>query len=256
MVTGASAGIGAALARELVHRGHGVTLVARREDRLHELAAELGGLARVEVLACDLTEAKARARLLDQMADLGLTVDILVNNAGLGTVGPISGADPDTELTQIRVNVEALTDLCTRATREMVARRRGAILNVGSTTGFHPFPGQVCYAATKAYVLSYGQGLRGELAGTGVTVTTLCPGPVRTEFLRTAGVDEALADRAIPGPFWKSPEDVARAGINALASGRAIVVPGPANALVARLGQHLPARLVVSALRHRHPALR
>src|SRR6476620_3965341 len=182
VVTGASSGIGADIARELASRGHGVTLVARREDKLRELAAELPGV-RVEVIACDVADADARAGLLAEVERRGLTVDILVNNAGIGTMGPVAEASVADEIAQVRVNVEAVIDLTTRAVQQMVPRGRGAILNVGSTAGYHPFPGQIGYAATKAFVKSYTEGLRAELVGTGVSVALLVPGPVRTEFL-------------------------------------------------------------------------
>ena len=135
VVTGASSGIGADLARELAARGHGVTLVARREDKLRELAAELPGV-RVEVIACDVADADARAGLLAEVERRGLTVDILVNNAGIGTMGPVAEASVADEIAQVRVNVEAVIDLTTRAVQQMVPRGRGAILNVGSTAGF------------------------------------------------------------------------------------------------------------------------
>ena len=165
VVTGASSGIGADLARELASRGHGVTLVARREDKLRELAAEIGTAVRVEVIVCDVADPAARADLLAAVERRGLTVDVLVNNAGIGTMGPVADASVDDEIAQVRVNVEAVIDLTTRAVQQMVPRGRGAILNVGSTTGFHPFPGQAGYAGTKAFVRAYTDGLRGRAGG-------------------------------------------------------------------------------------------
>jgi len=164
VVTGASSGIGADIARELARRGHGVTLVARREDRLRDLAAELGKTVRVEVIACDVSDSNARASLFDDIADRGLTVAILVNNAGIGTIGSVTKTPVDDEIAHVRVNVEAVIDLTTRAVQQMVPRGRGAILNVASTAGLHPFPGQAGYAGTKAFVHTYTEGLRGELA--------------------------------------------------------------------------------------------
>src|SRR6201996_2937194 len=167
LVTGASSGIGADIARELADRGHGVTLVARREDRLRELADEIGGRVRVEWIVCDVADAASRAQVFNELDSRGLTVDILVNNAGIGTIGSVAKNSVDAEIAQARVNVEAVIDLTTRAVQQMVTRRRGAILNVGSTAGYYPFPGQVGYAAHKAFVKTYTEGLRGELAGTG-----------------------------------------------------------------------------------------
>lgn len=141
-MTGASSGIGADIARELADRGHGVTLVARREDRLRDLADELAGRVRVEVIACDVADSAARAGLFDEVERRGLTVDILVNNAGIGTMGSVTKIPVADEIAQVRVNVEAVIDLSTRAVQRMVPRGRGAILNVGSTAGYQPFPGR------------------------------------------------------------------------------------------------------------------
>lgn len=256
VITGASAGIGADIARELVSRGYGVTLVARREDKLRELAAELSGSVRVEVIACDVSDPDARAGLFDEVERRGLQADILVNNAGIGTMGAVKDADVAQEIAQIRVNVEAVIDLTTRAVQLMVPRGRGAILNVGSTAGFHPFPGQAGYAATKAFVRSYTDGLRAELAGTGVTVATLNPGPVRTEFIAAAGMDEREFADAFPKFMWVPARQVAKAGIDALAADRGSVIPGLANQVSTRLFQLIPKRLLLPVLAKQHPALK
>lgn len=255
-VTGASSGIGADIARELAARGHGVTLVARREDRMRELAAELSGPVRVEVIGCDVADPDARARLFDEVADRGLTIDILVNNAGIGTIGAVEKSTVDDEIRQVRVNVEAVIDLCTRAVQQMVPRGRGAILNVGSTAGFHPFPGQSGYAGTKAFVKTYTEGLRGELAGTGVTVATLHPGPVRTEFLEAAGMDEKQFAAAFPKFLWMPSRDVAKAGVDALEHDRGEVIAGVQNQVSTRLMQALPRQVLLKVLASQHPALR
>ncbi|MEW2482005.1 SDR family oxidoreductase [Mycobacterium sp. NPDC049093] len=254
VVTGASSGIGAAIARELARRGYGVTLVARREDKLRELAAELTTTA--ETIACDVADPDARATLFDTIAKRGLTVDILVNNAGIGTIGSVVKAPVADEIAQVRVNVEAVIDLTTRAVQQMVPRRRGAILNVGSTAGFYPFPGQSGYAATKAFVHTYTEGVRAELAGTGVTVATLCPGPVRTEFLKTAGMDERKFAAAFPKVLWMPAEDVARAGVDALADDRDMVIPGLPSRLTTRVAQLIPRRILLPILARQHPGLR
>ena len=256
VITGASSGIGADIARELAHRGHGVTLVARREDRLRDLAAELSDTVRVEVIACDVADSDARARLFDAVASRGLTVDILVNNAGIGTIGAIEKSPAAEEIAQVRVNVEAVIDLTTRAVQQMVPRGRGAILNVGSTVGFHPFPGQSGYAGTKAFVETYTEGVRGELAGTGVTVATLCPGPVRTEFLEAAGMDENKFAAAFPKFLWMQSRDVARIGVDALDGDGGVVIAGLRNRLSTRLMQAIPRRVLLSVLARQHPGLR
>ena len=256
VVTGASSGIGADIARELAARGHGVTLVARRADKLAELAEDLGSGVRVEVIACDVADPEARADLLDEVGRRGLTVDVLVNNAGIGTLGAVAKADVAAEIAQVRVNVEAVIDLTTRAVQLMVPRGRGAILNVGSTAGFYPFPGQAGYAATKAFVRAYTEGVRAELAGTGVTVATLNPGPVRTEFLQSAGMDEKTVAAAFPKFMWMPSRDVAKVGVEALASGGGDVIAGLPSRLSTRIMQLVPHRLLMPLLVSQHPALR
>jgi short-subunit dehydrogenase len=256
VVNGASSGICADLARELVARGHGVTLVARREDKLRELAAELGNGVRVEVIAADVADPDARAALFDEVERRGLTVDILVNNAGIGVVGAVATAPVADEIAQVRVNVEAVIDLTARAVQQMVPRGRGAILNVGSTAGFQPFPGQAGYAATKAFVRTFTAGLRGELAGTGVTAAVLHPGPVRTEFLTAAGMDEREFADAFPKFMWMPSRTVAKIGIDALAGDRGDVIAGIQNVISTRIFQALPHRVLLPLLTKSHPALK
>lgn len=257
LVTGASSGIGAEIARQLAERGHGVTLVARRADRLSELADELGAAGvRAEVLATDLVDRKARADLPGRVAALGLSVDVLVNNAGLSTLGPVSRSDPGAELDMIEVDVAAVADLCSRFLPGMVERRRGAVLNVASTAAFQPLPGQAGYGAGKAFVLSYTRALRGELSGTGVSVTALCPGPVDTGFGEAAGFDKDDAEAALPRFMWVPADAVARAALEGLDKGRPIVIPGTANRVAAGLTNLLPKQPLVSVLARRHPGLR
>ncbi|OHV04988.1 SDR family NAD(P)-dependent oxidoreductase [Mycobacterium talmoniae] len=257
VVTGASSGIGYELAREFAARGHHVTLVARRADRLEELAADIsrsGGQA--AVIAMDLSNRAARADLPNRVAALGLTTDILVNNAGLSTLGPVAAADPAGEMHMIEVDVIAVADLCTRFLPGMVERGRGAVLNVASTGAFQPLPGQAGYGACKAFVLSYTQGLCGELSGTGVTATVLCPGPVDTGFGEAAGISKQDAQSALPAFLWISPQTVARTAVDALAKGHIVVIPGLANRLAAVLGRLTPNRLLVPLLAKGHPGLR
>lgn len=257
LVTGASSGIGAEIARRLAERGHGVTLVARRADRLSELADELGAAGvRAEVLATDLADRNARADLPGRVAALGLSVDVLVNNAGLSTLGPVSRSDPGAELDMIEVDVAAVADLCSRFLPGMVERRRGAVLNVASTAAFQPLPGQAGYGAGKAFVLSYTRALRGELSGTGVSVTALCPGPVDTGFGEAAGFDKDDAEAALPRFMWVPADAVARAALEGLDKGRPIVIPGTANRVAAGLTNLVPKQPLVSVLARRHPGLR
>jgi short-subunit dehydrogenase len=258
IVTGASSGIGAEIARELARRGHGVTLVARRKDRLTALADELSGAhgVRAEVLAADLTEADSRAALPAQLDALGLTADILVNNAGFTTMGAVAAADRAAELSLVRTNVESVVDLCTLFVAGMVTRHRGAVLNTASTAAFQPLPGQAAYGASKAFVLSYGRALGAELRDTGVHVTTLCPGPVETGFAETAGMTDEEAGETLPKFMWIPAVDVARAAVDGLAAGRAVVIPGAANRVGAGLAHLAPKALLVPLMARSHPALK
>lgn len=234
-----------------------MTLVARRADKLAELAEELRSLdVRAEVLLADLADRADRAALPARVEALGLTVDILVNNAGLSTVGPIHEADPDAELHMIEVNVAAVADLCTRFVAPMVRRGQGAVLNVASTGAFQPLPGQSGYGATKAFVLSYTRGLGGELRGTGVTATALCPGPVHTGFGEAAGISKQDAESALPSFMWEPVESVASAAVDAMDKGRPVVIPGTVNRVSASLAQLLPKQLLVPILASQHPGLK
>jgi short-subunit dehydrogenase len=257
LVTGASSGIGAEIARELARRGHGLTLVARREDRLKALAGELAQAhsIRVEVMAADLTDADSRGELPVLLEARGLSVDILVNNAGFTTMGPVYRADRSAELALVRTNVEAVVDLCTLFVPGMVTRHRGAVLNTASTAAFQPLPGQAGYGASKAFVLSYGRALGAELRGTAVSVTTLCPGPVETGFAEAAGMTDQEAAESLPKIMWIPAVDVARAAVEGLAVGRSVVIPGAANRAAAGLAHLTPKALLVPLLAKRHPAL-
>ena len=257
VVTGASSGIGEEIARELAGRGHGVTLVARRAERLESLAKELTNKAvRVEVLPADLSDPAARAGLLGRLTDIGLTPDILVNNAGLSTLGPVHKADPAAELNLVEVDVAAVVDLCTRFLPGMVERGRGAIINVASTAAFQPLPGQAAYGGAKAFVLSYTRALTGELRGTGVTATTVCPGPVDTGFGETAGFSKEDAEKALPSFMWESAAAVAKAAVNGAEKGAPVVIPGQANRVGAMFAHLAPKRLLVPMLAKGHPGLR
>jgi hypothetical protein len=257
VVTGASSGIGAEIARDLARRGHRVTLVARSADRLAELAAEIdeaGG--RADVLAADLSDRAVRAGLLERVSALGLVPDILVNNAGFSTMGPVHRADPEAEMDMIEVDVVAVADLCTRFLAGMVTRGRGAVLNVASTAAFQPLPGQAGYGAGKAFVLSYTQSLAGELRGTGVTATALCPGPVDTGFGARAGFSKQDAEAALPSFLWVDAAAVAKAGVDAMDHGRLVAIPGVANRVAAAVAQVTPRSLLLPILTRSHPGLR
>lgn len=258
IVTGASSGIGAEIARELARRGQGVTLVARRKGPLDDLASELSAAhgVRAEVIPTDLTDARARAAIADTLTERGLEVTVLVNNAGLSTTGPVSSSDPDAEIRMIRTDVEAVAHLCSLFIPGMAERRTGAVLNVASTAAFQPLPGQAGYGASKAFVLSYTHALRGELGGSGVNVTVLCPGPVETGFAEAAGFSPDEAEGALPKFMWVAAADVARQAVDALSAGRPVVIPGLANRATAMSAWMTPRRVLVPILAKMHPALK
>ena len=254
VVTGASSGIGEEIAREFARRGYRLVLVARRADRLREIAEDLGGLA--HVLPVDLSNRDDRATLPDQVAALGVVTDVLVNNAGLATLGTIAESDPRAELNLVEVDVAAVVDLCCRFVPDMVKRGRGAVLNVASVGAFGPVPGQASYGAAKAFVLSYTHALREELRGTGVGAATLCPGPVRTGFGEAAGIPDEEAEKSLPKFLWEEPDTVAKAAVKGLASGKGVIIPGAANRIAAAANHLLPRGLVTRLVARNHPALK
>ena len=232
LITGASAGLGAEFARQCRAKGQELVLVARRRDRLEALAAELGG---AHVLAADLGEPGAPARLLREVAGLGLEIETLINNAGFGLVGRFAELPADRQLEMVDLNVRALTELCRLALPDMLARGRGFILNVASTAAFQAGPYSAVYYATKAYVLSLSEALHEEAKGRGVHVSALCPGPTATEFFDVAGAPGGrLAKMAT------EPKAVVAAGLDGLAKNKAIVIPGGKNRVGAFASRLLP----------------
>ena len=240
LVTGASSGIGHAIARDLARRGYGLTLVARRESRLRQLADELSERhgTRVDVVPCDLTDAARRAEMIDHVGELGRDVELLVNNAGTGTSGRFIELARVGEIEQVRLMNEAVVDLCGAFAPAMAARRRGGILIVASGAGFQPMPNIATYAAAKAFLLSFGEALHTELHEHAVTVTTLMPGPVDTEFFETHGPHPT--ERFFPRPFWQTADEVARVAVEGLARNRRIVIPSVPNRLAMALGRYSP----------------
>jgi uncharacterized protein len=252
LVTGASAGIGAEIAHELARRGHQLILVARRQDRLDALAETIRQEheVRAETISCDLASATARARIPGQVEKLGLEVDVLINNAGFATSGPFHKSDPERELEQVRVLVEAVVDLTRAFVSGMVERGAGAILNVASTAGMQPLPYNAGYSAAKAYVLTFSEALHQELHGLGVTVTVLAPGPVATDFWEISGWEVKggkTMDNAA-GPATISPAHAARAGVGGLASGDRVVVPGLPIRAAMLASRYLPHAVKLPAL--------
>jgi short-subunit dehydrogenase len=248
VVTGASSGIGEAIARVLAERGHGVTLVARSEDRLRALADELEAEhgVRAEAIACDLTDPMARDRLAYEVAERRLEVEILVNNAGFGTYCAFADSAREREIEQVRINTEAVVDLTSRWLPGMCGRGRGAVIVTASTAGFQPLPGNATYAASKAFALSFAEALHREVGPSGVTVTALCPGPVKTGFQEASDAHE-FAD-GLPGPLWKSAEQVAAAAVRGAERGRRVVVPGLANRVLAAIGRLSPRPVVLRVM--------
>jgi short-subunit dehydrogenase len=226
LVTGASSGIGAAIARRLAGRGYGLSLVARREEKLRELATELGssGSPQVEFMPCDLADPTARRELVSDVEASGRRVDLLVNSAGLGTYGPFVELDRERELEQVRVMSEAVVDLCGAFAPAMVDERFGAILIVASSLGFGPAPRYATYTATKAFDIAFGESLHAELRSSAVAVSTVCPGPVATEFFAVNGPQPP--QRVIPKAMWLRPEAVARAALDGLGRNKRVVIPG------------------------------
>jgi short-subunit dehydrogenase len=240
LITGASSGIGEAIARELAARGQNLTLAARREEKLAALASELHDRhgVRAGVIACDLGEEDERARLEARISELDLDVEILVNNAGFGYAGKFVDGDRQRQVDMVKLNCEAVVDMTGRYLPAMVRRGRGGILNVASTGGFQPMPKSATYGASKAFVLSHSEAIHHELGGTGVHLTVLCPGPVRTEFSDAAGLNNA--NEKGPGFIWTSVEDVAREAVDGLASNKRTVVPGLLNQAGTYAGRYTP----------------
>jgi hypothetical protein len=248
LITGASSGIGEALAHEFARRKSDVVLVARSANKLRALADELTRTHGITatVVGADLTTPGATMRVVDATQAVG-RLDVLVNNAGFATFGPFAENKLDDELEEIRLNVEALTDLTKRFLPEIIAAK-GKILNVASTAAFQPGPVMAVYYATKAYVLSFSEALWYELRPMGVQVTCLCPGPTKTGFQSRAGQEGVrLLEVGL-----MSAEAVAAAGVNGLFRGRRLVVPGISNRMGAWIVQFSPTRAVLGVISWLH----
>ena len=230
LITGASAGIGAALAREAAN--HDLVLVARRREPMEALAAELKSMgAEITVIPADLSRPGAAAALMETVGQRGLANDTLINNAGLGDTGRFDQENPEKILSMLQVNIIALTELPRLVLPQMVARKHGKVMLLASLAAFQPGPGMAVYYATKAYVLSFGRAIGHELRGTGVTITTLCPGPTTSEFAEVANM-QGVALFEGPVPVMTAAE-VARQGYAALKAGRSQITTGVINRITA-----------------------
>lgn len=244
LVTGASSGIGAALAREFARHGHDLVLSARRREPMEALAAELSGLgATATIVAADLARPGAAAELVRELAAAGIDVEVLVNNAGLGSVGPFADIDPARKAEIMQVNIVALTELTRALLPAMLARRRGKIVLLASTASFLPVPNMAVYAASKAYVRSFGEALAHELRGSGVAVNVLCPGTTATGFFAVAGGAVSGMQRS----RMMTAEDVARIAYAGLERRQTVTVAGLMNRLLALAATHAPHALTVPA---------
>lgn len=242
VVTGASQGIGEALAAELAARGHNLIITARRKDVLDTMAARLTeryGVI-VEVRAVDLADPQARTELADELATRDIS--ILCANAGTATFGPVAKLDPADEKAQVQLNVLGVHDLVLAVLPGMLARRAGGILISGSAAGNSPIPNNATYAATKAFANTFSESLRGELKGTGVNVTVLAPGPVRTELPDPA--EQSLVERLIPDFLWIDTEYTARVSLDGLARNKMRVVPGVTSKAMSVASGYAPRAIV------------
>lgn len=241
LVTGASAGIGRALARTFAADGWNLVVVARRETRLRELAADLADAHEidVDVVAMDLAHPRGPSELYDELDERSRTIDALVNNVGIGVHGPFHETDLDRELDQLRLNVTVPVHLTKLYLPAMVRRDEGVVLNVASAAGFQPGPFMAGYYASKAYLLHFSEALAEELRGTGVSVTALCPGPIDTEFQERAGQSEPAG-----GSYTNTPGNVAAAGYRGAMAGDPVVIPSWRMKLTYVLSRIVPRPLV------------
>jgi short-subunit dehydrogenase len=248
LITGGSVGIGAALADVFAAHGHDLILVSRNREKLEARGRAIATQFGVDVVCLpeDLTDPEGPRRLHEAVARLGLDVDYLVNNAGVGLYGKFATTDLGAELKMIQLNVTSVVDLTKRFLPSMIARRRGRILNVASTAAFVPGPWMSVYYATKAFLLSWSQAIDYELKASGITVTTLCPGPTESEFKVRAGSQRSRLFEA----FVMDAPRVARVGYDGMMKGKAVAIPGMRNKMIP-IAARLAPRPLIAQLSHR-----
>ena len=249
LITGASSGIGEAFARRLAAEKHNLVLVARSENKLHELCDELMLQHKITAhyVAVDLIEYEADRRLYDETEKHGLEIDWLINNAGYGSMGDFARLDLETELEMVSLNVMALVALTHRYLQKMRERKSGVIINVASTASFQPVPFVATYAATKAFVKSFSEAVAEENRPFNITVTALCPGPTETNFFDAANIGTKVKD-AFMKKGMQTSEEVVEAALNAVGRGKSSVISGWSNYLMARAGNFVPNSLITRAV--------
>jgi short-subunit dehydrogenase len=242
LITGASSGIGEQFAYALAREGYALALSARRTDRLQAVAAaaQARGASAVNIFPADLSQRPAPSQLYSQVTSAGLKVEMLVNNAGFGTRGRFDNLPLERELEEIDLNISALVALTHLFLPDMIAARKGTVINLASTASFQPVPHMATYAASKAFVLSFSQGLHHELAGTGVNVMALCPGATRTEFQAVAKNETPW----VPAAAYMDAETVVAQGLRAARRRRAVCVNGIMNSIAAEATRAAPRWLV------------
>ncbi|MGH8441721.1 MAG: SDR family NAD(P)-dependent oxidoreductase [Nevskiaceae bacterium] len=247
LITGASSGIGEAFAKALAGKGMDLILVARSEDKLRALAKQLAEVhaRRVEVVTADLATAGSAAKVHAAAEALGMPVDLLINNAGFGTAGAFHKIEAERERQEVLLNAAAVVDLTHAFLPGMLERKRGGIINVASMAAFQPLPYMSVYAATKAFVLSFSQGVRGEVRNKGVKVLCVCPGPVDTPFFEATGNTRLRS--TVPKATMMTAEAVVQASLRAFKAGRSTVVPGVANKML-RIGTHFMPKDALAAM--------
>jgi len=248
LITGASGGIGLELTKLFAKDGYNLVLVARSQDKLTQIKAELEKRRGISVRAIpkDLANPNAPDEIYSELEEAGVQIDVLVNNAGYALFGPLAEEDKQKIIDMLQVNIMALTNLTRLFLPGMVERKQGRVLNLGSTAAFVPGPLMAVYYASKAYVLSFSEAIAEEVKGTGVTVTALCPGATESGFQQRAGMEDS---KLVSGRQLHTAASVARAGYDAMMKGKTVEVPGLSNKMVPLFARLSPRRLVPAVVK-------